>query len=135
MTTPAHWVETALQLKKSGQVTLDSNGIGVLTFDPDHARQRWEITAITITTNQVTTASVVPVVTTAINTTAIGTMSPGNQRDSTWNGNQDTWTGLIEIGPCDFFSVLFSPPTGQGASLSGVIATAVITGTKYTRRL
>jgi hypothetical protein len=33
--------------------------------------------------------------------------------------------------------VLFSPPAGQagaGAALAGVIAAAIVTGTKYTRR-
>ena len=134
MTTP-QIVETSLLLKKSGQVTLDSTGNGVLIFDPDSARQRWEITSIVVTTNQASTASVVPIVTTALNSTAFSTMSPGNQRGATWSGNQDTWEGKIDVGPCDFFSVIFSPPTGQGASLSGVICTAVITGTKYTRRL
>lgn len=134
MTTPGI-VETALQLKKSGQVTLDSTGNGVLIFDPDSARQRWEITHIVVATNQSSTATVVPIVTTALNTTGLSTMSPGNQRGATWDGNQDTWEGLIDVGPCDFFTMLFSPPTGQGASLAGVICSAIITGTKYTRRL
>lgn len=127
--------ETSLQLKKNGQVTLDSGGNGVLLFDPDNARQRWVVKKVVVATNQASTASVVPIVTMALNTTAFATMSPGNQRGATWSGNQDTWEGEEDVGPCDFFAVIFSPPTGQGASLAGVICTAVVTGTKYTRRL
>lgn len=134
MTTPTGIVETVLQLKKNGQVKLDSSGNGVLTFDPDSARQRWEVTSVVVTTNQASTASVVPIVTLAINAVALSTMSPGNQRGATWSGNQDTWEGLIDVGPCDFFTILFSPPTGGGAALSGVLITAIVTGKKYTRR-
>ena len=135
MTTPGQIVEVQSLLKKSGQVTLSAAGLGTLTFDTDSARQRWEVTGVIVTTNQSTTASVVPIVTLALNATSLSTMSPGLQRGSTWSGNSDTWSGQIDVGACDFLSILFSPPTGQGASLSGVIATAVITGRKYTRRL
>lgn len=123
------------QLKQSRQVTLDANGNGVLTFDPDNARQRWVVRQVVITTNQSATATVVPVVTLALNTQAFSTMSPGNQRGSTWNGNQSTFTGAEDVGPCDYFTVMFRPPNGaSGSSLAGVICTAVVTGDKYTRR-
>lgn len=136
MTTPfTNWVETALLLKKSGQVTLDANGNGVINFDPDHANQRWEVTKIVVATNQQSTAVLVPQVTLAINTNDLPTLSAGNQRGQSWNGNQETFTGQIDLGPCDYLSIIFAPPTGQsGAPLSGVIASAVITGMKYTRR-
>lgn len=133
MTSPITEVE--LLLKQSAQVTLNASGNGVITFQPDNGRQRWVVTSVVVTTNQPATASTVPVVTLAINTTALSTMSPGNQRGSTWSGNQDTFSGNMDVGPCDFLSVLFSPPPGSsGAVLSGVIATAVVTGKKYTRR-
>ena len=123
------------ELKKSGQVTLDSNGNGILFFDPDHANQRWEINSIVVATNQAATATTVPVVTLALNTTALSTLSAGNQRGATWNGNKETFTGTMHVGPCDFLSVIFAPPTGQsGTPLSGVIASAVVSGTKFTRR-
>lgn len=125
------------ELKKTGSVTLDANGNGVLTFDPDHANQRWEVTSIVVKTNQPAAATVTPVATTAINTITLGTMSPGNQRGASWSGNQDTFTGLMKIGPCDFLTIIFSPPPGQAgaaAVLNGVIATAVVSGTKFTRR-
>lgn len=134
MTWPAP-VETEGQLRKTGQVTLDATGNGVLTFDPDHARQRWEVTKVVVATNQAATATVVPVASCALNTTAFATLSAGNNRGQSWSGNQDTFTGQVDVGPCDFLAVTFSPPPGQsGTPLSGVIASAVITGTKYTRR-
>lgn len=121
-------------LRKSGQVTLTAAG-GVLTFDPDHANQRWEVESVVIKTNQAATATTVPVVTLALNTTAASTMSDGNNRGQSWNGNQVTFRGLIEVGPCDFLSVLWTPPSGQsGTPLVGVIASAVLVGRKYTRR-
>lgn len=132
---PAGWVEIPGQLKKTASVTLNAGGTGYVSFDPDNARQRWVITQCVVTTNQASTATVVPVATLALNSNALSTMSPGNQRGSTWSANQDTWTGAEDVGPCDSMAVLFSPPPGQsGTPLSGVICTAVITGTKYTRR-
>lgn len=132
---PSHWVETSAQLKKSATVTLDSTGHGAVMFDPDSARQRWVVTSVVVTTDQVSTATVVPVATIALNSTSFTTMSQGNQRGSTWSGNQDQWDGVVDVSACDFLSVLFSPPPGQsGTPLAGVKATAVITGTKYNRR-
>lgn len=134
-TPPGHWVETEQQLKQTGQVKLDANGNGVLIFDPSSARQRWLVTGIVVTTNQSAAATVTPIVTAALNSVALNTMSSGNQRGSTWSGNQDTFTGEIEVGSCDFLSIIFAPPPGQsGTPLAGVICSAIVTGTTYTRR-
>lgn len=127
--------EIESQLKKSGQVTLNAAGQGVLIFDPDNARQRWEITQVVVKTNQNSTATTVPFVQLALNTVDAGSMSDGNMRGQSWNGNQETFTGLENVGPCDFFTVIFTPPTGvAGAPLAGVICSAVVTGSKFTRR-
>lgn len=127
--------ELTSQLKKSGQVKLDSTGHGVLQFYPDHANQRWEVDSVVVSTNQAATATTVPVVSLALNTVDATTASPGNAQGSTWNGNSETFTGQILVGECDFLTVLFSPPAGaSGAPLSGVIGSAVLSGTKYTRR-
>lgn len=127
--------EITSALKKSGQVTLNAQGLGVLTFDPDHANQRWEVDFVVVSTNQSATATTVPVVTLAMNTVTFGTLSAGNQQGATWNGNQETFSGRWDVGPCDFLSVLFSPPAGAAPDgLPGVIGSAVVTGTKYTRR-
>lgn len=134
MTTPKAPVEISAQLKKSGSVTLTATG-GVIIFDPDHANQRWEVESVVTTTNQAATATVVPVTTVALNTPVPSLLSPGNSRGATWSGNQDTFTGKVDVGPCDSLCVLFTPPPGQsGTPLVGVIAHAVVTGTKYTRR-
>lgn len=131
--------EVQLQLKKSGQVTLDAAGSGTLYFDPDSANQRWEVTGVVVSTDQPATSTVVPVATVALNSHDMETMSAGNQRGTSWSGNNDSFGGpLIDVSPGDFLAVIFAPPPGATASeiaqLSGVIASAVVTGTKYTRR-
>jgi hypothetical protein len=132
---PGHWIEQQLQLKKSGQVKLDANGNGTLFFTPDNARQRWVVTSVVVKTNQPATSTVTPVATIALNSNDIATMSDGNNRGASWSGNQDTFSGNTDVGPCDNLSVIFSPPSGQSpAALVGVIASAVITGSKFTRR-
>lgn len=130
--------ETYGQLKKSGQVTLDANGNGVLYFTPDSARQRWEVSSVVVTTNQPSNASVVPQAQVALNTADLSTMSEGNGRGASWSGNQDTFQGNIDVGPCDYLTILFNAPPGstpaQVAILAGVVASAVVTGSKFTRR-
>lgn len=135
---PANWTEVAGDLKKNGSVVLDANGNGVLTFTPDSANQRWVVTSIRVNTNQAANATVIPYCTEAVNTVSLATMSPGNQGGISWAGSNDQFTGVRNIGPCDFLSVLFYPPPGatapQIADLAGVTAYANIAGTKYTRR-
>jgi hypothetical protein len=132
---PAAWVEVQSQLRKTGSVTLDANGNGVLTFDPSSARERWVVNSVVVSDNQSATSTVIPIATLALNTTALSTMSPGNQRGSTWSGNQDTFQGSMDVGPCDFLSVIFGPPPGtSGTSIAGAICTAIVTGSKFTRR-
>jgi hypothetical protein len=130
--------ETAGQLHVSGQVKLDSSGNGVLTFDPSNARQRWVVSSVVVSTNQAATATVVPLATVCKNTAIVSNLSQGNNRGQSWSGNQDTFSGDIDISAADFLSVLFSPPPGatspQIAALAGVIAYATVTGTRYTRR-
>jgi len=130
-------VVTELQgdLKKSGQVTFDGSGNGVLLFYPEHANQRWEVDSVVVSTNQSSTATTVPYVTLALNTVNASTMSAGNAQGTTWNGNSETFSGKILVGECDSLAVLFTPPAGaSGTPLAGVVGSAVITGTKFTRR-
>lgn len=127
--------ETEGLLYKSGQVTLDSSGNGVITLDPASARERWEVTSVVVKTNQAATATVVPVATVAKNTSVVSQLSQGNNHGQSWSGNQDIFTGQIDISPADYLSVLFTPPPGaSGSPLSGVIAYATVTGKRYTRR-
>lgn len=130
--------EVSSGLRYSAQVTLDSTGSGVITFDPSSARQRWVVDSVVVSTNQAATATVVPVATVALNTTVASQLSQGNNRGASWSGNQDVFAGQMDVGPCDFLSVIFAPPAGSTASqvavLAGVIAYATVTGTRYTRR-
>jgi hypothetical protein len=135
---PGHWTETAGQLKQTGNVTLNASGIGTVTFSPVNANQRWVIGKVVVSTNQAATAVVIPYATLALNTVDYTTLSQGLTRGTSWAGNNDSFSGSLDVGPCDFVSVLFYPPPGsspaQVAQLAGVIANAVVTGTSYTRR-
>ena len=134
-TPPDNWTEVQAQLKMSGQVKLDASGQGTLFFTPPSAHQRWNVTGVVVSTNQAATATTVPIATVALNSNDITTMSAGNNRGQSWSGNQDTFTGDIDVGPCDNLTVIFCPPTGQsGTPIAGVIASAVVTGLKFTRR-
>lgn len=132
---PAHWGETTSALRKSAQAKLDANGTGTVFFSTDSANQRWVVTDIIVNTNQAAVATVVPWVTAALNTNTLTEMSQGNNFGASYAGNQDQFSTSIDVGPMDFLSVLFYAPPGQsGTPLAGVIANAVILGTKYTRR-
>ena len=137
-TPPPNWTETQSILKQSGQVILDSNGNGVLNFDPPNARTRWVVESVVVSTNQAATATTVPVATLAKNTVSFSTMSQGNNYGQTWSGNQDVFNGDMDIGPCDFMAVLFTPPPGatptQITTLAGTIAYAQVSGVSYQRR-
>ena len=135
---PPAWTEVASQLRTSGRAVLNSAGNGAVSFSPDNANQRWVIASVVVSTNQPAAAQVVPQCTLALNTTDITQLSQGNARGTSWSGNNDTFSGAVDVGPCDFVSLLFYPPpgssSGQIAALAGVAANVVITGTKYTRR-
>ena len=107
----------------------------MLIFDPQNARQRWEVKTVVVSTNQAATATVVPVATVAKNTTAVSTLSQGNNLGQSWSGNQDIFAGRWISGRLISCRCCSAPPPGQsGGPLSGVIAYATVTGTRYTRR-
>jgi hypothetical protein len=131
-------IEIPGQLRYAAQVKLDATGNGVMTFDPASARERWEVTSVVVSTSQAANATVVPVATVGKNTLIASQLSQGNNRGSSWSGNQDVFSGQIDISPADYLSVIFSPPPGatntQIAALAGVICYATVTGTRYVRR-
>jgi hypothetical protein len=132
---PQHWTEVPGQVRQSDQVTLNAAGIGVVSFQPVSANSRWVVTSVTVSTNQPSIASLVPFAAILLNATDLTMASPANNYGSTWDGNNDQFSTAFDVGPCDFFSVVWYPPPGQsGASLAGVIASAVVSGTSYTRR-
>lgn len=121
-------------LRQSGQVTLNSSGNGTVYLQPTSSHMRWEVTSVVVSTNQAANATVVPTATLALNSNDLSTMSISNSGGQTYSGNNDTFTGSFDVGPCDFIGIIFSPATGtSGASLSGVICSATVYGTKYTR--
>lgn len=120
-------------LRQAGSVTLDASGNGVIILQPSGSRQRWEVTSVVVSTNQAATATTVPVATVALNTISAATLSQSNNYGATWSGNQDVFQGTMQVGAADFLSVIFSPPPGNaGTALTGVIARATVTGTRYT---
>jgi hypothetical protein len=110
-------------LKQAGSVVLDGSGNGTISFSAQNARQRWEVTAIVVSTSQAATATPVPVATVYVNG-----VSTGNSQGATSSGNQDTFSGTVQVGPCDTLSVVFA------GGIAGTTAFANVAGTKYTRR-
>lgn len=133
---PAAWSEVASGLGKAATVTLNGLGQGTIEFITDSANQRWEVGSVVVSTNQPATATVIPVVNLGLNASQFASLTLTGQRGATWSGNQDTWSGgTVDVSPTDSFAVVFAPPPGtSGSPLAGVIASAVVTGTKYTRR-
>ena len=132
---PDHWGEVSGALRKFGSVKLDGSGFGVIELQPDNGNQRWVVSSIVTQTNQAAQATLVPYVTGALNSYTLSTLSLGSQFGSSYSGNNDTFGGSLDVNPTDTFCVLYYPPPGQdGSPLAGVIASAVVRGTYYTRR-
>ena len=89
---------------------------------------------VVVTTNQSSLAGGPGDDPSAINTISLSTMSPGNQRGTTWSGNNDTFRGQIDMGAARFPPPYCTHRRKSGTPLAGVIATAVVTGAKYTRK-
>ncbi|MGH7239599.1 MAG: hypothetical protein ACREHG_05985 [Candidatus Saccharimonadales bacterium] len=118
------------KLKRSGKVTLDANGNGVIDFSPTNARQRWEVTGVVVSTDQGQTTTPVPVAEVLVNGVSYGQItvtSTGQSLGATWSGSQDTFSGTAEMGPCDNLSVSFT------GGIPGTIAFANILGSFFTR--
>lgn len=133
MTTPAG-TEYSATLKKNGSVALDEFGNGTIYFDPENARQRWQVTSVVVATSQAPTDIPVPTAGVYLNGVYQGTAlqgvatSPGGSQGVTWSGSQDTFTGQVDVGPCDQLAVVFQ------SGIAGSTAYANLAGTKYTRR-
>lgn len=130
MTTPAT-TEYQAGLKKNGSVVLNAAGAGTIFFDPENARQRWEVTSVVVATSQAATATPVPQAGVYLNGVYQGSSaitSAGGSQGVTWSGSQDTFSGKTDVGPCDQLAVVFT------AGIPGTTAYANLSGTKYTRR-
>lgn len=121
---PAQPGELQALLKSNGTVTLDASGDGTVTFSPDNANQRLEITGVVVSTDQGNTTPY-PVATLYVGSTT----SPGNNQGATASGNQDVFgSGVIDVDNAQEFSVVWT------GGVAGSNAFAQITGRKYTRR-
>ncbi len=116
-------MEHSGQLHRSGRVTLDADGAGQIYFVTDNAWQRWEVTQVVVATTQTPTQTPVPQAYLYVNTPN----SAGNQHGGSWSGSQDTFTGLMHVGPCDTLYVTFA------GGIAGTTATAVVEGTWFRR--
>ena len=117
-------------LKRSGMVTLDSNGNGVISLSPQNSRQRWIVTGVFVTTNQGQTAIPVPIATVSLNGVHFGrsiAISPGASISASWSGNQDTFTGNLDVGPCDQLQIIFQ------SGIPATIGYANVRGQYFTR--
>jgi hypothetical protein len=112
------------ELRKSGQVTLDASGNGTITVASDNAWQRWVVESVWVSTNQAQTATPVPTAELFVGPAS----SRANSRGVSWSGNQDTFEGRILVGRVDEFHIVFA------GGIPGTVASAVIGGTKHTRR-
>jgi hypothetical protein len=109
-------------LNKAGTVTLDGSGNGTLDFDVDHAWQRWEIAQIVVSTNQPSNQAPYPTA-----EVFAGPIAPVYSQGATWTGNQDTFSGKVDLDAGTELHVVWT------GGLPGSIATARIHGKKYSR--
>lgn len=117
-------MEVSGRLTQAGNVTLDGSGNGTVgPLGPWNSWNRWVVTSITVSTTQAATQTPYPTATIQVNG-----LTPAGSRGGTWTGNQDTWSGRIELGPADQVSIVFA------GGVPGTIATARLDGTWYTRR-
>lgn len=121
------------ELHKGGSVVLTAGGAGlpgdstpggVIILQPANAHQRWVVTEVDVSTNQGPTQIPVPTAEVFVN----GQLSRMNSRGATWSGNQDSFTGNVKVGPCDYLQIVFT------GGILGSTASAVVEGNYYTRR-
>lgn len=122
----------AVAFEASGVAVIDANGCGTICFTPADG-EHLTVTRVRVRTNQDENATVVPLATIVKNTTDVAALWGNLSFGASRTGNDDTWTGITEIGPGEILSVMFYPPSVQpdeASVLAGVIASAKITGTK-----
>ena len=76
-----------------GSVTLDANGYGVVSLNPEGFRT-WVVTTTSVRTDQAIDAAPVPQC-----TVYLGSIGPGQIIAQTWMGNRATATGRTVVQP------------------------------------
>ena len=115
----AAWQEVG-PVRRRASVTLDGSGNGSVSFDLQHANQRWVIDTVFCTTSQAQTVSPYPQV-----ITYVGGAQSGVAEGASWVGNQTTLRGPQELTAADTLTVQFN------GGAAGTVATVVIEGTNY----
>lgn len=114
-------------LKTAQNVTLDSNGNGVLYFQTDSGSQEWYVQRIAVRTTQTPTQTPFP------QAEVFDTDSPtsGSSLGATASGHNDIYDaagGPIHVGTADTLSVVWT------GGIPGTVASATLRGIKVLRR-
>ncbi len=112
------WIESGL-VHRSGRVVLDGSGNGTITFDVQHANQRWLLESVVVSQSGAS-PGVFPQV-----TLNVGGSNQGNSQGASWFGNQETFQGSIDMTAGDTLTVQFATGT------AGATCSAVIDGKNY----
>ena len=113
------WIEIG-SVRRRAAVTLDGSGNGSVSFDVQHANQKWTIDTVFCTTNQAQTTSPYPQV-----IAYLTGMQAGAAEGASWVGNQTTLRGPMDMDAGDTLNVQFN------GGAAGAVATVVIEGTNY----
>lgn len=84
---------TGQVLDEFDNVTLDANGYGLITMQPEGFRT-WTVTTINVRTNQGVTVTPIPQC-----TVYLGSIGPGQIVAQTWMGSRATATGRTIVQP------------------------------------
>jgi len=109
-------------LHVSGKVTLNSSGYGEIYFSVSNAWQRWEVDSVVVRTSQAATDTPFPTA-----TVYAGFIADAFTQGATWTGNQDTFSGRVDVDDGTDLIVVFS------GGIAGTTATAIVYGKRYTR--
>lgn len=110
-------------LDESSQVVLDGSGNGTVIFDVVNSWQRWVVDSVRVKTTQGDTETPYPSAELYSGPGIFDRFSQGK----TWTGNNDVFQGRLDL---DSGSELFVIWTG---GIPGTLATARVTGKRYTR--
>jgi len=114
--------EVTGQLHESGRVVLDSSGYGEIYFSVYNAWQRWEVDSVVVKTSQATDQTPYPKA-----EVYAGFIADVFSQGATWTGNQDTFSGRVDVDDGTDMIIVFS------GGIAGTTATAIVYGKRYTR--
>lgn len=110
-------------LDVSASVVLDSSGSGTVDFDVDNSWQRWVVDSVRVKTNQGDFQTPYPSAEVFSGAAIADRFSQGKS----WTGNNDVFRGRVDLDSGSEMHVVWT------GGISGTIATARVTGKRYTR--